>query len=70
MQLHVSSIPNLALTLYFRSLITVSELRSVLTGVATIYVTGSNRPFVWANDENLPHKNNYSHRANERDRSY
>ena len=50
--------------------ITVGELRSGVTGFATIYATGSHRRLVQAHDENLTHKNIYSNLANERDRIY
>ena len=49
---------------------TVGELRSGVSGFATIYATGSHRLLVQTRAENLPHKNNYSNLANERDRIY
>ena len=50
--------------------VTVGELRSGVTGFATIYATGSHRLVVQAYTENLPHKNKYSNLANERGRIY
>ena len=49
---------------------TVGELRSGVTGFATIYATGSQRFLVQASAENLPHKNKYSNPANERGRIF
>ena len=46
--------------------ITVGELRSGVTGFATIYATGSHRLVVEAYAENLRHKNKYSNLANKR----
>ena len=47
---------------------TVGELRSGVTGFATIYATGSHRFLVQLHAENLSHKNNYSNLANKRAR--
>ena len=47
---------------------TVGELRSGVTGFATIYATGSHRFLVQLHTENLSHKNNYSNLANKRAR--
>ena len=52
------------------NVITVGELRSGVTGFATIYATGSHRLLVQAYAENLPHKNKYSNLANKRGRIY
>ena len=49
---------------------TVGELRSGVTGFATIYATGSHRLLVQAYAENPPHKNKYSNLANKRGRIY
>ena len=49
---------------------TVGELRSGVTGFATIFATGSHRLLVQAYAENLPHKNKYSNLANERGKIY
>ena len=51
-------------------MVTVGELRSGVTGFATICATGSHRLLVQSHDKNLPLKNNYSNIANERDRIY
>ena len=45
---------------------TVGELRSGVTGFATIYATGSHRLVVQAYAENLRHKNKYPNLANKR----
>ena len=42
---------------------TVGELRSGVTGFATIYATGSHRFLVQLHVENLSHKNNHSNLA-------
>ena len=47
---------------------TVDELRSGVTGFATIYATGSHRFLMQLHAENLSHKNNYSNLANKRAR--
>ena len=49
---------------------TVGELRSGVTGFATIYATGSHRFLVQLHAENLSHKNNYSNLANKWARIY
>ena len=49
-------------------MVTVGELRSGVTGFATIYATGSHRFLVQLHAENLSHKNNYSNLANKRAR--
>ena len=46
--------------------VTVGELRSGVTGFATIYATGSHRLVVQAYAENLRHKNKYPNLANKR----
>ena len=50
------------------SRLTVGELRSGVTGFATIDATGSHRFLVQLHAENLSHKNNYSNLANKRAR--